>query len=706
MINNKRNKIQFLGIFLSFLLFPLFAEVKIISPCKGEWANKQSLVLETTDGETVFYSFSGTDPAISGFAYDEPVLIDVTGNVELRLNVLPKKSKAYQLKVNYSVIEPAENTNEDDVISFVKKIKENVITQVLSGTSFSIPKSLQYKLQDESRVFENGRDLICSKDSLLEKYTPCIVKNDNQFYRFVIRSVSESHGELSIRDVPFKITNWTTINFTDSKLIYSIDGALWRGSGTVENLDRSVSHMVQWQSVAYDETNPIQFAIIPAKPRLKILQNNDNSVSILIEGDESYRMAGAKNSALSVGQFQKITLDTYHGDYVKDTLHLDLFSDNIYQGSFSAAYEISRRKPSSPKISANSESEYSRQALKIKIEADENSQIFYSISEPIKIKPSFNMANTANFFSNNLEYKLYDGHVIEISSDTENVFAYSLSAYTLDKWGTKSDVITKTFTVDLCNFFFDSDSKALNPDGSPFAPYKDLEKLMEVINARRFTRVFIKGQMSLKSSENIINSNCEIIGKGTDSRIIIPTNAFFVIQNSLLEASNIIFEKKAPDLQKKSSLKEEINLFTLKRATLNFNNSEVISFFENNGNVFSATESSLVIKNSGITANADSYASCVSAIDSDVVIKNCRITAVAPTAVNFSLKKGNFVLSDSSLSISGNIGRIAELVGTSFSAKNNTFTAELNQKNKSLEPIWQDKDSVCVELVNNKMSGF
>ena len=58
-----------------FAVCSAFAQ-RIISPVPGTWANKQCLVLNTTDGSECFYSYSGTDPLTSGFAYDGPVLID------------------------------------------------------------------------------------------------------------------------------------------------------------------------------------------------------------------------------------------------------------------------------------------------------------------------------------------------------------------------------------------------------------------------------------------------------------------------------------------------------------------------------------------------------------------------------------------------------------------------------------------------------
>ena len=61
--------------FVSFLA-SAFSEKDIISPARGQWCNQQVLVLDSSSALELYYSFSGTDPFVSGFAYDGPVLIE------------------------------------------------------------------------------------------------------------------------------------------------------------------------------------------------------------------------------------------------------------------------------------------------------------------------------------------------------------------------------------------------------------------------------------------------------------------------------------------------------------------------------------------------------------------------------------------------------------------------------------------------------
>ena len=77
-------KKYFLLLLLPFFSLSVFCE-RVISPVAGKFANRQSLILSLREGEEAFYSYTNTNPLNSGFAYDGPVLIDMTGSVRFML---------------------------------------------------------------------------------------------------------------------------------------------------------------------------------------------------------------------------------------------------------------------------------------------------------------------------------------------------------------------------------------------------------------------------------------------------------------------------------------------------------------------------------------------------------------------------------------------------------------------------------------------
>ena len=89
-------KLSLMSFIFFLMIYSLFAQgmgkqvysdegFVIVSPVEGTWANKQSLVLEVPEAYEVFYSFSGSHPMESGFAYDGPVMIEAEGAVSLKI---------------------------------------------------------------------------------------------------------------------------------------------------------------------------------------------------------------------------------------------------------------------------------------------------------------------------------------------------------------------------------------------------------------------------------------------------------------------------------------------------------------------------------------------------------------------------------------------------------------------------------------------
>ena len=138
-------------ILILFLVADVAFSQRIISPVPGTWSNKQSLILNTCDGSECFYSYSGTDPLTSGFAYDGPVLIDETGDVTVRV-VSVKGDKKEELSVTFTVQE-SENTYAADTVenAFVSKICENPMIVYSLGTG-----SNRYCSADHIRLYQGN----------------------------------------------------------------------------------------------------------------------------------------------------------------------------------------------------------------------------------------------------------------------------------------------------------------------------------------------------------------------------------------------------------------------------------------------------------------------------------------------------------------------------------------------------------------------
>ena len=84
------------AIFALLITSPVFSQIDFLSPLTGEWANKQMLIIDSSNSAgDYFYSIDGSDPESFGFAYDGPVLLDVEGNIKLKVTKIPEFKEAY-----------------------------------------------------------------------------------------------------------------------------------------------------------------------------------------------------------------------------------------------------------------------------------------------------------------------------------------------------------------------------------------------------------------------------------------------------------------------------------------------------------------------------------------------------------------------------------------------------------------------------------
>ena len=127
---------------------------RIISPVDGDFANKQFLAIELNPGEEAFYSFSSSgeasNPLEYGFAYDSPVLIDLSGKIDLKIAVLLKPDDSLDSTENISGDFNDNFLDEDSENSFDKNSGHFDLSDSsnLSDSSFqsdSIQRSGKFK---------------------------------------------------------------------------------------------------------------------------------------------------------------------------------------------------------------------------------------------------------------------------------------------------------------------------------------------------------------------------------------------------------------------------------------------------------------------------------------------------------------------------------------------------------------------------------
>ena len=691
----KKNIFFALSLF-SFFAAALFAEVTVVNPVPGNFANAQTLVIESNADEEIYYSFSGADPLSSGFAYDGPVLLDVTGNVELRVAVISKDLSHSEIVVRYAV-SPAETTNPEHE-EFLSAFESVPIFEYVVGEKISIPFTLEYAF-GSNRIFERGKEISISKNATVERFLPISLRYGPNEWRYVVHIMPSGLGRLSRREVPFEIRDWTTLVFTDQKKIYSLDGSWWHSANEFASIDRSVENTLYYQSADYSPENPVTKIVLPPKSELKVERDFGGEIRISIAQNSessaySYELSASPLSetrVVAAGLYSEILLDTFPADKIEGSLPLDVYCDDIYQGTLFAQVVLNRTAPNVPLIKSSAKGVYSRENVEVSASAKKDLKIFAGVCKPVEIPLSFEMHNLDELEFDEPTFSLYDGEVITLFADTEKILAYKVSFYSEDSLGVKSQTATYSVIVDKYNYYVDSSSQKEEQDGTLFAPFKDLSKFSKIANANEFSRFFIKGEAALPSGEISVASNVELLGTD-EAKIRMPENCAIVMKNAGFFAQNLIFEKalnKSQSEKKRGAAAALTNMFIIENSAVTMNNCELIANFAGDGMVFNLSTSALSLNKSVIVNNSQNYSSVVSALSSKIGISDSRFLCISDVGVAFSVNGGFFEMSNAFVELSARMSRIAEFIDALVLLEKNVFSVGGSSRKKEDELLYK-----------------
>ena len=675
-----------------------FAQLKVISPIEGTFANRQMLVLETDGSGDCYYSLNGADPEAFGFAYDGPVLIDLDGPVEIRIAKTGKRKE--EITVKYTVI--PDSALASSYSSFITSFYDSGILNYTSGSILSIPDELKYSFGLPPDSFLTGRDLSISESSVLTRYIPCTVLDDNsgKKWRFIIKTFPQTAGVYSRRDVPFVITDWDTITFTNDNYIYKIDSEYWELPKKSIKLDRSVSHMIRWQNLEYNEGNPVDFFVLPPKPELEQTTGDDGSMIFSLQGDASYSMSvlssGGTSGSAPVYQelFQQIGADTFYGDSVSGTLEIGFYTNSVYQGKLEVPFAINKRPPSTPIISSSAASFYSREPVAVTIKGESFSDLYYAISEPYTISsasetydqnsPVFQAISADNFKkadSSSLSFVL--------TPEGNGAVYFKVAAYSKNDKNIGA-VQTYAVVIDQYNYYYNSFADASISDGTSLRPYASFEQCLEAVNKGRYACIRVKGALVVPTGVHYILSNCLIVNED-DASLEFEQGASIVVKNSslVIEDFTVCAAGDGKSVYKIDSL---VPFFKLEDSVLDIKNCQIAAPFDSNGLFVEAIRSSVNVMGTIASVSSGVYASFISGVRTNVNIQNSSINTTSATSVIVSLNQGNVYMSNNSFKISGEKGRVAEFFNVTGTLEKNNYKANLKNASNS-SAVYADKAS-------------
>ena len=693
---------------LSALLFfaaPLAAEINLLSPVEGVWANRQMLVIDNSTGGDFFYSIDGADPETFGFAYDGPVLLDVAGDVQLTVSKISSNGKKETSRIFYSVnVDDGSSASYKD---FIQTFYDGGILNYSAGSELEIPREFQFYLGLSEGGLENympARSLKLASSSVLSRYIPCTIfdKERNVKYRFIIKTYPQSAGIYSRRDVPFEISDWETVSFTDNNLIYKIDSEYWSLPEEPVHLDRSVSHMISWQPLEYDAGNPIEFFVLPPKPEVVRDEADDGSVVYYLRGDDSYGLGILNEQDDSYSElFTNVGIDAFYGDAVEGSLTLGVFSNSVYQGKFSVSYNINRRPPQIPVIKSNAEGFVSRGSVDVKITGAKGADLFIALSEPLTLDESdFSYTAEDEIFKQVTlgAFKKVKGDSFSLrwAQNGLNPVYYKVAAYSRTD-DNASSPIEFAVVIDQSNYYFDASGTGV-PDGTVAHPFTDFKQLAEALTKQRVVKLSVKGEMQINEAYNV-SANFELMNGG-DARLKFGPEGSLIVKASTLEISDFRILNTADN-----SKKSIVPMFKLENSVLTMKDCIIGADFARNGTVIDANNAIINISDTMASANAVSYVSFISAVKSRIAMKKSSINTNAETSVVISANGGNVTAQKNDFTVSGGNGRIAELFGVTAVFKDNKFKANLTNTASKTVPLYVNKSTKLTDE-KNSVQGF
>lgn len=661
---------RFSALFLAFFLAnsAIYAE-RVISPCEGSFSNRQMLVLNTEDGAECFYSLSGSDPLVSGFAYDEPVLLDVAGKVRVRIACVAPGKNAEYYDISYNVQErlPAEISARD----FILNLQKQNIVEIKSGKEMSIPDNFLTGAGSSSNNPRNrAKVLKIESENSLSRFVPFSVSDSVNIWRFTA-FVSAKSSEQNVKNqkkFPFSFENWKLLLFSDDDFEWRVDGEEWKSGRGSKVIDRKSEHILEWKRKSEEEN--IEKFTIPKKPKILASRLPSGAVSFCAD-DDGWNIlpvsSGLDNEKSHFLQpCEKIIFDVLPGEFVSSKAKFSLFFDGVLMGESSCNWGIDREPPLPPVLTPNIEGSFSRSSVLLSITTEENARSFYTVSDGDSVS----------------KLKKYTSPIL-LSASGEKISKYFVRAFSRDAYGNESLPSEFSVTIDELNY-----------------PVRSFAEISAVLKTKHHAHFSLENDIVLPSGESVIDSDC-MISSSRGAKIIVPSDGFLTIKGTWISLESCVFVKE-------SGNSAESRFIVIDDSNVSFLDSEVCADFLRFGTALDIKKSVLTLENTGISVSSGEYACAVNAADSFVTSDKCRIWASGASAVVFNSVGGLLSVLESDCTISpssAKTSRIAFLSDVSVRLSKNNFHSSFFEP-LLVSPIWKDEKTIIYENFSNVSTGF
>lgn len=668
----------------------------VLNPVSGTWSNMQALLIEAAPGVEVYYSVNESDSSIFDTLYTGPVVLENEGVVSLRVMAIDSEGKRYTTQILYTV-------TSKTYPEFGSLDTSGAFLELGEFGEFNIPSGYVYEIGGVRPYFTGDTSLVFSAIRDVSRYYPLTLSNDTNTWRWVCKSGSKplaqnlsekiKDSEQTVELSP-EIHNWNYLSFNPSySIFYSLDKKTWKKYYEPIFISREMKSEMFWYSPSFKK-GEVQKLSLPARPSLtglSLSSINSNSVflgvtdspySFYIETGSLYYPSkpSVYSPSLSSGLLFEVPL--YAESYF--TVRVLAVYEGISHGELYASFKIDRKSPRRPVLDLLKDLSFSRKEIQFTPRGEDTIKV--SIIPPL-------------YRTENESYIL--------TGDKDRAINYTINFYSQDDAGNKSEVTSFSTQIDLNALYINSDViNTGKADGSPTAPFTELDSALELVKGSQTWRLYIQGSPALIKA-HFLNSHVSFLGTG--GKILFGSNASLIFSSSSVSIENLeIIQDSSPVILKTlyPINRDGFSLLEFRNSALKANNVQIFRNNQFSGALISAINTSMDCQNSIFSIESTDFAQIFNIESSSLKAENCTFTASSRDVSAVALTNSTLKIENSGFSVNALMAGRAIESWSSFIHLNSVSFKGQGKKTSLPVAIWLDKKSSFTTQQNVSVYGF
>lgn len=688
---------------------------RIRNPLPGSWANGQTLLVDAPIGADIRYTVDGSDPATSGRPYVGPAPIAQSGMTMLRVALIVGGASVREERVLFS----QESAPVPEALAALARANP---VELGSFGEISIPEGYSFEIGQAVKPRLLGpRRLSISSLPGTRRFYPITVSDGSSTWRWVLASGQESRQSTgkdtgSADAVPaaaktapiVSIHDWEYLDvyWPEGPIYVSLDGEPWRLLSSPTHVDRTGDHFLRWYAETWSG-GEVQSLKLPRRPSLRGLPAHGATIEpvFLMIDDSPFDVR------YSIGSFYAPVPPTPASPALGKGLLIEppadaeaeyafraaCVLDGVVHGELFARFAVDRKPPEAPAIVVDAAGNFSRSAIRVRVEGE--GELAVSISPAVEESPVGGKGKT-----------------FLLTGDPTRPISYTVMASARDRAGNQSAVSTRTITVDLGALYVGTPPDAgrvavdvaRKPDGSPDAPFPDLDSALDWAVGPGSWRVYVSGSVQL-ARRHRLSGDISVLGSDSSAVVCAP-GAGIDMASGRLSISRLAFSRAEPAPRADAPLlptKKATPLLSVDGGSLSVSSA---SFSHSGGEaacLVRVARSTVAIESCDLSAEAADYAVAVESRDSTVTVRKAKLSATARATTVIAASESSIDARDSSfVSAPSAAGRAVELAGSVLSLEGVSLSRLPAGKANADAAIGLDSSSRVERAAGVRLSGF